>query len=52
MGSAAARGVGGQGAVDHLVGQPALGLGGAHTVGVFSEQSGINHLGAPAARGA
>jgi hypothetical protein len=29
--------------VDHVAGQTALGLGGSHTVGVFSQKSGIDH---------
>ncbi len=39
----APRGVGRQRPVDHVVGQLALGLGGAHAVGVVTEDAGIDH---------
>ena len=37
------RGVGRQRPVDHVVGQPTLGLGGAHAVGVVTEEAGVDH---------
>ena len=47
-------GVGGQGPVDHLVGQPALGLRGAHPIGVVAQHLRVDHRGrsGPAGHGA
>ena len=39
----AARGVGGERAVDHVVGEPALGLGGSDAVGLVAEDARVDH---------
>ena len=41
------RGVGGQGTVDHVVGQPALGLRGPHPGGIVAQHLGVDHPSAP-----
>ncbi len=45
------RRVRGQRLVDHRVGQPALGLGGTHAVGLVTDDAGVDHVGKASRRG-